>query len=480
MSDLSMFQITDEPSIFDSSRSAIDLAGHLLSDTAHDLRSPLAAARELVQLVADGIEGPVTDKQRQHLESVVSRCNDMQRLIDDMLHFEPSRNGMPKIARQWISPSTFPGSVQATVSSQLAQRSNSLKWIGFEDELPPVYGDSDKLSRVLVNLITNANQVVQEGETISVRSEIARTGDRMRFSVEDAGVGMNDSQIDQLARRGFSGYGGQGLGLAICRQIAGMHFTRIGVESAVNEGSRFSIELPTGGPSAVIDAFARWRETMMPSAGQTSIAEEETSLLKDDPESSADTESGKIRPRRVENAASQVRVLPTDTIGPRYPDTVTMVSACGQDRSKSAALEPIDRFLQGDCLMHELVYRVEQDQWLMLWDTSLSEAQTRIDRLEQTRKKHENDEIADHFLDWFGPVSLPVGRTSDRLRLQEAFLRGSLGLASGRGDDAEEAAPFLTPAAQKRLEAEVRWITEKFRQRQVLLRQQSDAVRPAF
>ncbi|QDS89402.1 Adaptive-response sensory-kinase SasA [Rosistilla ulvae] len=476
MSKLSMFQTGpayNSATSQNDPRVALDIAGHLLTDTAHDLRSPLAAARELTQLVADGVEGPVSSEQKQHLHAVVARCNDMQRLIDDMLHFECVRTGNPRIAKTWIPADRMPTLVQPLVESTRRSRSVGLQWIGFEPDLPPMFADTDKIKRLLVNLIDNAIRVTPESGQITVRTELAQTGDRMRLSVEDGGAGIDPQQWSRLARRGVTQQDGHGLGLSICRQIAALHFTRLEVESGQGQGSRFSVELPIGGPEAVVDSFARWREAILPPR--------QTATKMPSPAGQ------RIRPMRRHTAATpRQQTLPAEAAPPRYNRNVAMVGVSVTNSLPAEPSKSLDRFLQSHCEMHELIYQRNPDQWILLLDNNIGEAEQRIVAIDQARMQAGDMMLDNCPLQWSNPLSIAVGTPADRAKLQEAFVRGNLGIQrplprQAMPKPAAAATPatdmLLTNVAQQRLENEVKWLMQKFHQRQGRLRRHVESIR---
>lgn len=478
MPKLSLFQNGQTNSLAkskDEPRGALDIAGHLLTDTAHDLRSPLAAARELTQLVADGIDGPVSIEQKEHLHAVVDRCNDMQRLIDDMLHFECVRTGSPRIAKDWIAASSLPSLVQPLVEMNRRSRHVGLQWVGFEADLPRMFADADKVKRLLVNLIDNAIRATPESGQITVRTELARTGDRIRLSVEDAGAGIAPQQWQTLSQRGVSHQQGHGLGLSICRQIAALHFTQLAVESQSGQGSKFSLELPVGGPAAVVDSFARWRETILPTHPFGS--EVRPPIGK------------RIRPMRRPSASRhQQKVLPAEASMPRYSRSVAMVEVSAALPLPGEPAKALDQFLQSQCEMHELVYPLDSSQWIMLLDNNVGEAEQRIATIDKARIQAADNFSAKRSLQWSSPLPLAVGTPADRVKLHEAFDRSHLDSNGLWRTDTpgSSVSSIIAPeptgnpgaaVAQQRLESEVRWLTQKFRNRQKQLHSQIDSLR---
>lgn len=493
MPPLSMFQSTPQTgpapastrSSIDEARVMMDHAGHLLTDTAHDLRSPLSAARELVQLVADGFEGPVSEQQKSHLQTVVDRCNEMQRLIDDMLHYECMRTGTPKLRKTWLALNRMPSMVQPTVQSKCDSRALQLQWIGFEPTLPSVFADADKLRRLLVNLIDNAIGVTPEGGSIVVRTEIATGGDRIRLSVTDSGQGMTLDKLKQLSVRGITSEHGYGLGLSICRQIAALHYSQMTVSSAVDQGTCFSVELATGGIAAVLDHFSRWREQILPS--QASANEPHI--------------GPPPRKQRKRSIATQRETVWNEVVlsvagdPPQNARATTLVAANAIAPIDAATAVTYDNFMQGQCGMHELVYQVQRGQWVMAMDCSRTQARKRIQAIESARVCQSELALVNNPLQWAGPINLAIGSARDRQKLHDAFVRESVGMPvlssqkvrasqdemdnPGEGWDKGELAE-AGQNAQRRLDNEVRWLMQRFQDSQKQLSKQTQMLRHEY
>lgn len=451
-------------------------AGNLLSDTAHDLRSPLAAARELVQLVVDGIDGPVSPQQRDHLETVVDRCNDMQQLIDDMLHHECMRTGTPRLHKTWLSPSTLPNLVQPLVDSKLQRRALNLEWIGFESTLPPVFADVDKIRRLLVNLIENAIRVVPEGGSITVRTEISQSADRIRLSVSDNGAGMSAEKLRQLATRGTNSEQGHGLGLSICRQIAALHYSQLKVASELNQGTRFSVELAAGDLRAVLDHFSSWREQVLANGTSTILPQAQTGQAQS---GHAQHTNHRTDPK-IEPGSNQVE-LASGTENPRNARAVALVAAYAIEPLDAAGVATYDMFMQSQCAMHELVYQVQRGQWVLAMDCNLTEARQRIQAIETARRNQPDATLTQNPLQWSGPITQAIGMREDRDELCSAFVRDSVAmpvLSSNKLNAISPSASALdNTIAQRRLENEVQWLMRRFRNSQDRLHRHTRALR---
>jgi len=105
------------------------------------------------------------------------------------------------------------------------------------------------LSTVLRNLISNAIKFTPRNGEISI--EVKKTVEQVEVTIADTGVGMEQQSIDQLFRietsfssRGTENEKGTGLGLLLCKEFVDKHGGKIGVESKVGQGSRFTFSIP--------------------------------------------------------------------------------------------------------------------------------------------------------------------------------------------------------------------------------------------
>jgi len=115
--------------------------------------------------------------------------------------------------------------------------------------LPPVAADPDKLRQVLTNLVDNAVKYSPDGGR--VRVELSQAGNRIRFRIEDQGLGIPPTEQSRIFEKFFRldpnltrGVGGTGLGLYICRELVHRMHGRIWVVSDGRRGSTFTVELP--------------------------------------------------------------------------------------------------------------------------------------------------------------------------------------------------------------------------------------------
>jgi PAS domain S-box-containing protein len=213
---------------------------------SHDMRAPLRAIQSLTEIVVEDY-GERFPEGVPLLKRVIGSAARLDRLIRDVLSFaQLSRTDIPLAAL----------SADAVVRDILRERPEyhpPHADIVVEGELPPVIGHNASLTQCLANLIDNAVKFVSPGVTPVVRIFGERTGDRVRISVRDNGIGIdqqNRQRLFEIFQRlpSSSGYEGTGVGLAIVRKAVARMNGTVGVDSAPGLGSTFWLELPAVTP----------------------------------------------------------------------------------------------------------------------------------------------------------------------------------------------------------------------------------------
>ena len=221
----------------------------LLMDVAHDLRSPLTSILVLAEALKGGTSGPVTEVQRRQLGLIYTAALGLSSVASDIIEF--TQGGDPLVDQE---PSAF------SVTAMLESVRDIVRPIAEEKHLTvrllaPTkderMGHPVALSRVLLNLTTNALKFTDQGYVEIVAQEIGGEGSsRIEFAVRDSGRGIPSDKITTLFQplRKESGRRGQlfsqaGLGLTICRKLATAMKSELKVESRTGWGTRFFFEL---------------------------------------------------------------------------------------------------------------------------------------------------------------------------------------------------------------------------------------------
>lgn len=228
-----------------SLESAERMRRQLLSDLAHELRTPLATIEGYVEGVRDGVVPP-TAETWSVLETEARR---IRRLVDDLQKVSRAEERQLDLRLQPLAPATIVAEAVQAAAPAYAAKGVALE-AAVADGLPPVVVDRDRIEEVLANLLDNALRHTPAGGSVEVRAEGGR--DEVRLVVADSGEGIAPEHLHRVFERFYrvdSGRsrarGGSGIGLAIARALVEAHGGRIRAESdGPGRGSRFVVSLP--------------------------------------------------------------------------------------------------------------------------------------------------------------------------------------------------------------------------------------------
>jgi len=240
------------------------LKGRFLSTVSHELRTPLNLIVGLSQILLrqelpsagssrPAQPPPLPPPCRQDLERIHASAQHLDSLIRDVLDLAQSEMGRLQLVREPLDLAEV-FEVVAMVGEQMA-RDKGLAWrVEIPAGLPRVWGDRTRLRQVALNLVSNACKFTERGE---VTLRIRPGAQAITVSISDTGLGIpaGEQQVifdefRQSERTTARGYGGLGLGLAICKRLVQLHGGQIGVQSSGQEGagSTFYFTLPLTGP----------------------------------------------------------------------------------------------------------------------------------------------------------------------------------------------------------------------------------------
>jgi signal transduction histidine kinase len=223
------------------------LRRNLIAWVGHDLRTPLASIRAIVEALADGVVED-SDTVQRYLRTAQREIRSLSQLIDDLFHLAQLEAGGVPLER---SPNSISDLISDTMESfaQLALRREVTVRGSAAPGVDPVFMDTKQIGRVLSNLVGNALRHTPPGGVVEVRA--VRTATGVRVDVHDSGEGIPADDVPHIFERFYRGEksrnrttGGAGLGLAIAKAIVEAHGGCIDVYSAVGEGTRFYFVLP--------------------------------------------------------------------------------------------------------------------------------------------------------------------------------------------------------------------------------------------
>ena len=219
----------------------------LLVEVAHDFRSPLTSIMYLSETLRRGQEGVLSDLQRRQIGIVYNAALTLISTASDVIELASAGDNLADPEPRPFTVREALTSVHSVVQPIAEEKGIMLRIRGESDE--PRMGNPVALSRVLLNLTTNALKFTDRGE---VEIAVVECGnDRLEFSVRDTGRGIPAdilATLYQPFRRTdgrTSGYyfSGSGLGLAICRKLVRVMGSELQVQTELNVGTRFHFEL---------------------------------------------------------------------------------------------------------------------------------------------------------------------------------------------------------------------------------------------
>ncbi|MCX7911744.1 MAG: ATP-binding protein, partial [Dehalococcoidales bacterium] len=221
-----------------------------LSMLGHELQTPIA--------IIKGYTGTLTRREgdwdsptlRESLRVIEAECDRLSSLTNKLLLASRIAAGMSVLSREEVQLATLSAKVVRRLKVLTEKHTFELD---FPPDFPAVSADPALLEEVLANLIENAIKYSPAGGKIGITGEA--TGDEVRVTVTDEGIGIAREDIPQLFGRfqrvdrlSVRRIKGIGLGLYICRGIVEAHGGKIRVESEPGKGSRFTFTLPLRAP----------------------------------------------------------------------------------------------------------------------------------------------------------------------------------------------------------------------------------------
>jgi two-component system sensor histidine kinase BaeS len=209
----------------------------LISDVAHELRTPTSALRGELEGMIDGLIP--TDKE--HLLSLYEEINRLRHILEGIEDLSQAEASALWLRRQDIKLKPFLSNIMGRFSKLVLDQGISLE-VRCEEELS-VNADPDRLSQIVVNLISNAIKATDRGGKVWMQS--GEQNSKIFIEVGDTGHGIRPEDLPFIFERFYKmSEGGLGLGLSIAKDIAEAHGGRIEVKSVYGRGSSFTVFLP--------------------------------------------------------------------------------------------------------------------------------------------------------------------------------------------------------------------------------------------
>jgi PAS domain S-box-containing protein len=247
------------------------MKSEFLANMSHELRTPLNAIIGFSEVLGDGLIGDMTDQQRRFIGDIFGSGKHLLSLINDILDLSKVEAGKMLLDLEPVDLSSLLTNSFAIIREKAAARHIRLRMD--VAELGSIQADARKIKQILYNLLSNAVKFTLDSGEVTLRArpvQRAAVGQRSRswpgrsfalvpsdfeeflqISVIDTGIGITPADLEHLFtpfRQIDSGlsrrFEGTGLGLALVKQFVELHSGAVAVESAVAEGSSFTVWLP--------------------------------------------------------------------------------------------------------------------------------------------------------------------------------------------------------------------------------------------
>jgi signal transduction histidine kinase len=219
-----------------------------VSTVTHELRLPMTSIKGYSDLIRGGMAGPVSDMQKQLLDTVRSNVDWMNSLVSDLSDIAKLETGRLKLDLETLDPAECVREAVSVMQTQFDAKTQTVT-VQADPPLPPVRGDRKRTVQMLQYILTNATRYTKDNGQITVTAQ--PQGDTVRISVTDTGVGMTPEDKAKLFNQFFRSedqvvrdHKGWGLALHLVKSLAENSGGSAGAESEYGKGSTFWFELP--------------------------------------------------------------------------------------------------------------------------------------------------------------------------------------------------------------------------------------------
>ncbi|NLY43503.1 MAG: HAMP domain-containing protein [Clostridiaceae bacterium] len=218
------------------------LRKRLTADVSHELRTPLTTLQSHLEAMIDGIWQPTAERLKSCYDEIIR----ISKMVND-LHFLAEVEGEShKLNKTNFDLYELTSNIVLNFQSQFKNKNVGIVLEGSRQEL---YADKDKISQVIINLVSNGLKYTPSGGLVKA----CVTGDKktVKLIIQDNGEGISEEDVPNIFERFYRAdksrnrlTGGSGIGLAIVKAIVEVHHGSVEVESTVGVGTRFTVSLP--------------------------------------------------------------------------------------------------------------------------------------------------------------------------------------------------------------------------------------------
>ena len=232
--------------LFEAVKAADRAKSEFVSVVAHELKVPMTSIAGYADLLK--MVGQVSPQQEEFVGKIKNNVNRMKILVSDLSDISRIESGNLRMEIGPIDPREVLEQARDGASTQITERRHMLVE-EIASDLPPVLADRNRLTQVLLNLLSNAYKYTPDGGTITLSAWAS--GDCVAFCTADTGIGMTEEEVARLGTKFWRADNdhaisqpGTGLGFAITRNLIALMGGELTIQSTPGAGSRFTFTLP--------------------------------------------------------------------------------------------------------------------------------------------------------------------------------------------------------------------------------------------
>lgn len=224
------------------------LKADFITTVTHELRTPITSIKALSSIIRD-YKDISEEKQQEYLNIIVTECDRVSRLINQVLDLEKLPSLQDQISKEEVNLIEIIDHCIHSLNHDFINKNIDCQYITSYDYIP-VLGNRDKLVQVFINLLANAIKFCDTTQGV-VKVTLFVVDNRAIVKVADNGLGIESDKLDfiferftQLNDRRLGKPSGSGLGLFITKKIVELHQGSVHVESEIGQGATFVVDLP--------------------------------------------------------------------------------------------------------------------------------------------------------------------------------------------------------------------------------------------
>jgi signal transduction histidine kinase len=224
--------------------------GEFLANISHEFRTPLNAILGFAQVLREKPGLLKKEKAQRYAENIITGGNRLLNMINDLLDLAKTEAGKMELHIEKTSVAQLCKALIASFSLLTKKKKIKVKLLT-DINIPPLMTDAGKVQQILNNFLSNAVKFTPQRGRIEIRASLLPDDNTVRIAVADTGCGIAEADREKIFEKFRQSDGsitrettGSGLGLTISRDLAAMLAGSIGMESELDKGSTFWLDIP--------------------------------------------------------------------------------------------------------------------------------------------------------------------------------------------------------------------------------------------